>query len=39
MKEVKFGFECGLTIDNYNDIQIGDILEAYEIIEVKQKMI
>jgi translation initiation factor IF-2 len=39
MKEVKFGFECGLTIDNFNDIQIGDILEAYEIIEVKQKMV
>jgi translation initiation factor IF-2 len=39
MKEVKFGFECGLTIDNFNDIQIGDVLEAYEIIEVKQKMV
>jgi translation initiation factor IF-2 len=38
MKEVKFGFECGLMIDNYNDIQIGDVIEAYEIIEVKQKM-
>ena len=38
VKEVKFGFECGLTIDNYNDMQEGDFIEAYEIIEVKQKL-
>ena len=37
-KEVKSGFECGLTFDNYNDIQVGDFVEAYEIIEVKQKL-
>ena len=37
-KEVKAGFECGLTIDGYNDIQEYDTLEAYEIIEVKQKI-
>ncbi len=37
-KEVKAGFECGLTFDNYNDIQVGDFVEAYEIIEVKQKL-
>jgi translation initiation factor IF-2 len=37
-KEVKFGFECGLTIDNYNDMEVGDFIEAYEIIEVKQKL-
>ena len=37
-KEVKFGFECGITIDNYNDIQVGDFIEPYEIIEVKQKL-
>ena len=38
VKEAKSGFECGLTIDNFNDIQAGDFVEAYEIIEVKQKL-
>ena len=36
VKEVKEGYECGITIDNYNDIKVGDILEAYEIVEVKR---
>ncbi len=38
VKEVKRGFECGLTIDNYQDFQMNDIIEVYEIIEVKQKL-
>ena len=29
-KEVNSGFECGLTIENFNDIKVGDIIEAYE---------
>lgn len=33
VKEVREGFECGLSLKNYNDIQVGDQLEAYEIIE------
>ncbi|MBI1224516.1 MAG: translation initiation factor IF-2 [Bacteroidetes bacterium] len=37
VKEVKSGMECGLTIDNYNDLHVGDIVEGYEITEVKQK--
>ncbi len=37
VKEVKSGMECGLTIDNYNDMHPGDIVEGYEITEVKQK--
>ena len=37
-KEVKFGFECGVSIKNYNDIKVGDVIEAYEIVEVKQKL-
>ena len=37
-KEVKFGFECGITIKNFNDIQAGDIIEPYEVIEVKQTL-
>ncbi len=37
-KEVKSGFECGITIKNYNDIKVGDVIEAYEIVEVKQTL-
>lgn len=33
VKEVREGFECGLSLKNFNDIQVGDQLEAYEIIE------
>lgn len=32
-KEVKQGFECGITIENFNDIQEGDIIEAYTFVE------
>jgi len=38
VKEVTAGFECGLNIANYNDIQVGDIIETYEEIEVKKKL-
>jgi translation initiation factor IF-2 len=31
--EVKEGFECGLIVDGFNDVKVGDIIEAYEIIE------
>lgn len=37
-KEVSAGFECGLTIKNYNDLKEGDIVESYEIVEVKRKL-
>jgi len=33
VKEVQKGFECGLTLKNFNDIKVGDIIEAYEIVE------
>ncbi len=33
VKEVKSGIECGITIENFNDIKPGDIIEAYEIVE------
>ena len=36
VKEVRAGLECGLSIKNYNDIKPGDIVEGYEIIEIKQ---
>jgi len=35
VKEVKKGFECGITLDNYSDIKEGDIIECYEMVEVK----
>jgi translation initiation factor IF-2 len=37
-KEVKKGLECGITIKNFNDIKVGDMIEAYEIIEVQQTL-
>lgn len=36
VKEVVENFECGMTIENYNDIKEGDIIEAYEMQEIKQ---
>ncbi len=38
VKEVAKGYECGLNIDKFNDIKEGDIVEAYEQVEVKQKI-
>ena len=38
VKEVKKGFECGLNIENYNDIREGDIIEGYEEVEIKQTL-
>ncbi len=38
VKEVGNGYECGLNIANYNDLQIGDIIESYEEIEVKRSL-
>lgn len=36
VKEVKKGYECGITIDGFNDIKIGDTIEAYEMVEIKR---
>jgi translation initiation factor IF-2 len=38
VKEVAFGYECGLNIAGYNDIRISDMIEAYEEIEVKKTL-
>ncbi|MGO1243765.1 MAG: translation initiation factor IF-2 [Sphingobacterium sp.] len=38
VKEVSQGYECGLNIDRFNDILEGDIVEAYEQVEVKRKL-
>lgn len=36
VKEVKSGIECGITIENFNDIKEKDIIEAYEIVEIER---
>jgi len=38
VKEVGKGYECGLNIENFNDIKVGDIVEAYEIVEIKRTL-
>ncbi|MCC6369651.1 MAG: translation initiation factor IF-2 [Bacteroidia bacterium] len=38
VKEVATGYECGLDIEGFNDIVIGDIIEGYEMIEIKAKL-
>lgn len=38
VKEVAAGYECGLNIEGYNDIKVGDIIEGYEMVEVKAKL-
>jgi translation initiation factor IF-2 len=38
VREVDSGYECGLNINNFNDIKVGDIIEAYKIVETKKKL-
>jgi translation initiation factor IF-2 len=38
VREVKNNYECGLNIDKFNDIKIGDLVEAYEEVEVARKL-
>ncbi|WP_020183404.1 translation initiation factor IF-2 [Methylotenera sp. 1P/1] len=38
VKEVKNNFECGLSLKNFNDIEVGDILEIYEVVEVARTL-
>ena len=37
-KEVNTGLECGISLVNFNDIQVGDIIETFTEIEVEQKL-
>ncbi|MBL7995808.1 translation initiation factor IF-2 [bacterium] len=37
-REVASGFECGITIDNYNDVKVGDVIECYEKVETKRTL-
>jgi translation initiation factor IF-2 len=38
VREVKAGYECGLNIENFNDIKVGDIIEGYEEVEVRKTL-
>ena len=38
VKEVRQGFDCGLNIANFNDIKVGDVVEAYQMVEVKRTL-
>ena len=38
VKEVTHGYECGLSIKNFNDIKVGDHIEAFEMVEVKRTL-
>ncbi len=38
VKEVASGYECGLNIENFNDIKVGDMIEAYQEVEVMKKL-
>ena len=38
VSEVKSGFECGVMIDSYNDIKIGDVIETFEEISTNRKL-
>jgi translation initiation factor IF-2 len=38
VKEVATGFECGLGFDRFDDVKIGDVIEAYRIVETKRTL-
>ena len=38
LKKLLKGYECGLNIEKFNDIKVGDVVEAYEDVEVKQTL-
>jgi translation initiation factor IF-2 len=38
VREVESGYECGINIENYDDVQEGDLIECYEMEEVKRKL-
>ena len=38
VKDVSKGYDCGMQVKNYNDIQEGDIIEAFQEVEVKKKL-
>ena len=39
VKDVDAGYECGLNINNFNDIKVGDVIEGYKFVETKKKLV
>src|SRR5438445_2013090 len=39
VREVREGFECGIGIENFNDVKVGDVIEAYKIEEVARSLV
>ncbi len=39
VREVEQGFECGIMLDGFNDVKVGDIIEAYTLVETKRKLV
>jgi len=35
---VKEGFECGTSVEKFNDVRVGDVIEAFEIVQVKANL-
>ena len=38
VKEVQQGFECGIGIENFSDVKIGDVIEVFEVEEIQAKL-
>lgn len=38
VREVESGFECGIGLENFNDVKVGDTIEAFKIVESKRKL-
>ena len=38
VKEVKYGLECGIGLENFNDVKVGDVFEAYKMVETKRTL-
>jgi translation initiation factor IF-2 len=38
VREVEAGYECGISLENFNDIKVGDVIESYRIVETKRKL-
>jgi translation initiation factor IF-2 len=38
VREVESGYECGISLENFNDVKVGDIIESYKVVEIKRKL-
>jgi len=38
VREVEQGFECGISLENFNDVKVGDVIESYRTVETKRKL-